>query len=177
MPVVNGKHYKYTPAGIKAAKEKKARLKAMKEGYYMSVYDAILKEARGGKKGDKSKDKPQDKPDYTTDAREGDEGAGKKKGDKPDFTTKQRKGDKSKTHPGKKDFEEAYTPIFDAILGTLNEKKKKKKDDKWMQKADKSIERRGTEGKCTPMTKPGCTGRALALAKTFHKIAAKRKGK
>jgi len=26
------------------------------------------------------------------------------------------------------------------------------------------------------MTKPGCTGKALALAKTFHKIAAKRKG-
>jgi hypothetical protein len=28
-----------------------------------------------------------------------------KKGDKPDFTTDMRKGDKSKTHPGRKDFE------------------------------------------------------------------------
>jgi hypothetical protein len=50
-------------------------------------------------------------------------------------------------------------------------------DKKWMQKASASIKRRGTEGKCTPMSKPGCTGKALALAKTFHKIAAKRKGK
>jgi hypothetical protein len=74
---------------------------------------------------------------------------------------------------------DAYIPMYDVVLKNLNEKKKtkKKKDDKWMQKADKSIERRGTEGKCTPMTKPGCTGKALALAKTFHKIAAKRKGK
>ena len=46
-----------------------------------------------------------------------------------------------------------------------------------MQKASASIKRRGTEGKCTPITKPGCTGKAKALAKTFKKIAAKRKGK
>ena len=81
----------------------------------------------GDKKGDKSKDKPEDKPDYTTDARKGDKGHGKdkddkgdyetgmrkgdksnqksKEGDKPDFTTDMRKGDKSKTHPGRKDFE------------------------------------------------------------------------
>ena len=50
-------------------------------------------------------------------------------------------------------------------------------DKKWMQKAAASIKRRGTEGKCTPITKSGCTGRAKALAKTFKKIAAKRKGK
>ncbi len=55
--------------------------------------------------------------------------------------------------------------------------KPKAKDGKWMQKAAASIKRRGTEGKCTPITKPGCTGRAKALAKTFKKIAAKRKGK
>jgi hypothetical protein len=66
--------------------------------------------------------------------------------------------------------------------------KRKKKDDgfrnggkakngKWMQKVSKSIKKRGTEGKCTPITKPGCTGRAKALAKTFKKIAAKRKAK
>jgi len=46
---------------------------------------------------------------------------------------------------------------------------------KWIQKVNKSIEERGTKGKCTPITKPGCTGRAKALAKTFKKIAAKNK--
>lgn len=56
-------------------------------------------------------------------------------------------------------------------------KAKAKDGGKWMQKAAASIKRRGTEGKCTPITKPGCTGRAKALAKTFKKIAAKRKGK
>jgi hypothetical protein len=53
----------------------------------------------------------------------------------------------------------------------------KAKDGKWIQKATASIKRRGTEGKCTPITKPGCTGKAKALAKTFKKIAAKRKSK
>jgi hypothetical protein len=53
----------------------------------------------------------------------------------------------------------------------------KAKDGKWMQKVSKSIKKRGTEGKCTPITKPGCTGKAKALAKTFKKIAAKRKAK
>jgi len=46
---------------------------------------------------------------------------------------------------------------------------------KWIQKATKSIERRGTKGKCTPITKPGCTGRARTLALTFKKMAKKRK--
>ena len=46
---------------------------------------------------------------------------------------------------------------------------------KWIQKATASIKKRGTEGKCTPITKPGCTGRAKALAKTFKKMAKKRK--
>jgi hypothetical protein len=68
------------------------------------------------------------------------------------------------------------------IAGQENPKSKngskvKAKDGKWMQKAAASIKRRGTEGKCTPITKPGCTGRAKALAKTFKKIAAKRKAK
>jgi len=45
----------------------------------------------------------------------------------------------------------------------------------WIGKAAASIKRRGTEGKCTPITKPGCTGRAKALAKTFKKIARNRK--
>ena len=52
---------------------------------------------------------------------------------------------------------------------------KKGGNGKWIQKATASIKRRGTEGKCTPITKPGCTGRAKALAKTFKKMAKKRK--
>ena len=40
---------------------------------------------------------------------------------------------------------------------------------------NKSIKARGTKGKCTPITKPGCTGRAKALAKTFKKMAKKRR--
>ena len=49
-------------------------------------------------------------------------------------------------------------------------------DKNWMQDVNKSIKKRGTKGKCTPITKPGCTGRAKALAKTFKKMARKRKG-
>ena len=45
----------------------------------------------------------------------------------------------------------------------------------WIQDVSKSIKKRGTKGKCTPITKKGCTGRAKALAKTFKKIAKKRK--
>ena len=51
------------------------------------------------------------------------------------------------------------------------------KDGKWMQKAAASIKKRGTAGKCTPITKPGCTGKAKALAKTFKKIAKSNKKK
>jgi hypothetical protein len=53
----------------------------------------------------------------------------------------------------------------------------KAKDGMWMQKAAASIKRRGTAGKCTPITKPGCTGKAKALAKTFKKIAKSNKKK
>ena len=45
----------------------------------------------------------------------------------------------------------------------------------WIQKVNRSIKKRGTKGKCTPITKPGCTGRAKALAKTFKKMARERK--
>ena len=48
-------------------------------------------------------------------------------------------------------------------------------DSRWMQKATKSIKKRGTEGKCTPITKKGCTGKAKVLAQTFKRIAAKNK--
>tara|TARA_R110002020_G_scaffold245389_1_gene459124 strand:- start:130 stop:549 length:420 start_codon:yes stop_codon:yes gene_type:complete len=53
--------------------------------------------------------------------------------------------------------------------------KKGGSDKNWIQKVNKSIKARGTKGKCTPITKPGCTGRAKALAKTFKKMAKKRK--
>ena len=52
---------------------------------------------------------------------------------------------------------------------------KKGGNGKWIQKVNKSIKARGTKGKCTPITKPGCTGRAKALAKTIKKMAKKRK--
>ena len=51
-----------------------------------------------------------------------------------------------------------------------------KADKNWIQDVNKSIKKRGTKGKCTPITKKGCTGRAKALAKTFKKMAKKRKG-
>jgi hypothetical protein len=50
-----------------------------------------------------------------------------------------------------------------------------KKDKNWIQKATASIKRRGTAGKCTPITKPGCTGKAKTLALTFKKMAKAKK--
>jgi hypothetical protein len=69
---------------------------------------------------------------------------------------------KNKTNP-------KYKPAF------KNGGNVKAKDGKWMQKAAASIKKRGTAGKCTPITKPGCTGKAKALAKTFKKISKKNK--
>jgi len=46
-------------------------------------------------------------------------------------------------------------------------------DKNWIQSVNKSIKKRGTKGKCTPITKKGCTGRAKALAMTFKKMAKK----
>jgi hypothetical protein len=51
---------------------------------------------------------------------------------------------------------------------------KKKSDKNWIQDVTASIKKRGTAGKCTPITKPGCTGKAKALAKTFKKMAKNR---
>jgi hypothetical protein len=48
---------------------------------------------------------------------------------------------------------------------------------KWIQKVNKSIKKRGTKGKCTPITKKGCKGKARTLALTFKKMARKRKKK
>ena len=47
----------------------------------------------------------------------------------------------------------------------------------WIKKAAASIKKRGTKGKCTPITKKGCKGKAKTLAETFKKIARKRKKK
>jgi hypothetical protein len=71
--------------------------------------------------------------------------------------------DQRRYNKAKKDLSKKTTP--------------KAKDGKWIQKAAASIKRRGTEGKCTPITKPGCTGKAKALAKTFKKIAKSNKKK
>ena len=48
-------------------------------------------------------------------------------------------------------------------------------DKKWIQKATASIKKRGTEGKCTPITKKGCSGKAKTLALTFKRMAKARK--
>ena len=52
--------------------------------------------------------------------------------------------------------------------------KKGGSDKNWIQDVNKSIKKRKTKGKCTPITKKGCTGRAKALAMTFKKMAKKR---
>ena len=61
--------------------------------------------------------------------------------------------------------------------GRVGLKAGKSPDKNWIQDVNKSIKKRGTKGKCTPITKKGCTGRAKALAMTFKKIAKKNKGK
>ena len=82
---------------------------------------------------------------------------------------------------GRVDAEKAYTKkgkrnLRDEKHRIRHELKKGcKADKKWIQKATASIKKRGTKGKCTPITKPGCTGRAKALAKIFKKMAKKRK--
>ncbi len=50
-------------------------------------------------------------------------------------------------------------------------------DKKWIQSATASIKKRGTAGKCTPITKTGCSGKAKTLALTFKKIAKSNKKK
>jgi hypothetical protein len=47
----------------------------------------------------------------------------------------------------------------------------------WISKVSKSIKARGTKGKCTPISKKGCSGKAKTLALTFKKIARNRKKK
>jgi hypothetical protein len=63
-------------------------------------------------------------------------------------------------------------PVEELLLKKVNLLEKN-----WIQDVSKSIKKRGTKGKCTPITKKGCTGRAKALAMTFKKMAKARKGK
>lgn len=69
------------------------------------------------------------------------------------------------------------TPVSLTKDKEIGATKMAKNGGKWIQKATASIKRRGTEGKCTPITKKGCTGRAKALAKTFKRISKARKNK
>lgn len=73
----------------------------------------------------------------------------------------------------------AYTKVQMRNLPPAPMKKGGKvgKDKNWIQGATASIKKRGTEGKCTPITKKGCTGKAKTLALTFKKMAKARKGK
>ena len=57
----------------------------------------------------------------------------------------------------------------------LRRRRVAKANKKWIQDVNKSIKKRGTKGKCTPITKKGCTGKARVLAKTFKKMARNRK--
>ena len=52
-----------------------------------------------------------------------------------------------------------------------------KKEKHWMQNVNKSIKERGTKGKCIPISKSTCTGKAKTLALTFKKIAKNKKSK
>jgi len=94
----------------------------------------------------------------------------------------ERRGTKGKctpiTKPGCTGKAKALAKTFKKMAKKRDDSIKAKneaKDDNWIQGAEKDIERRGTEGKCTPITKPGCTGRAKALAKTFKKMAKRNK--
>jgi len=83
-------------------------------------------------------------------------------------------------------FASDMNTFMGSVEGSINKKPRKKlksggivkaKDGKWMQKAAASIKRRGTAGKCTPITKKSCTGKAKTLALTFKKIAKSNKKK
>ena len=70
---------------------------------------------------------------------------------------------------------------FECIKCVPGEELEEKKDDDWIQDAEKDIERRGTEGVCTgdkfgsESCPPG--SKRYNLAKTFRKMAKKRKKK
>ena len=101
---------------------------------------------------------------------------GLKKGTHPKGKTesslKQSKKHAKTKYGVKQFFEPNYNPIRSREFRSW---RTKKAEGGWIQDVNKSIKKRGTKGKCTPITKKGCTGRAKALAKTFKKMAKKRK--
>ena len=118
-------------------------------------------------------EKPKKKKDYVIDPDETFGGRRIKIKDGPELIPPKRKDD-----VGVGGYQEPLENRTERPLGVGGRRKEFKKggsDKKWMQKVSASIKKRGTKGKCTPITKPGCTGRAKALAKTFKKIAAKNK--
>ena len=86
-----------------------------------------------------------------------------------------RLGEAAKKHVARKEAAKVQAGKDEIRKSDMGYAKGGKADKKWIQKATASIKRRGTKGKCTPITKKGCTGRAKALAKTFKKMAKKRK--
>jgi hypothetical protein len=74
----------------------------------------------------------------------------------------------------KVDPQGAYTKVQERTLGNMKKGGKVSKNKNWIGDVTASIKKRGTEGKCTPITKPGCTGKAKTLAKTFKKMAKKK---
>ncbi len=62
---------------------------------------------------------------------------------------------------------QGYTPVGEREPDRTNFKKGGSTDKKWIQKAINPAHK----GYCTPMTKPTCTPKRKALAKTLKKIA------
>lgn len=94
--------------------------------------------------------------------------------------TEEGEGDKTGSKVTKTTSKTISRKDVPATLKSLNKSKNGgtvAKDGKWIQKATASIKKRGTAGKCTPISKKSCTGKAKTLALTFKKIAAKRKKK
>jgi hypothetical protein len=90
------------------------------------------------------------------------------------YLEESRKRVKAVTDSVKKEEVRKGINTYDDYLKSKIKKTPKAKDGKWIQKATASIKKRGTEGKCTPITKPGCTGKAKSLALTFKKMAKKK---
>jgi hypothetical protein len=75
---------------------------------------------------------------------------------------------------GPVDAQGDWTKIQERTIGNMKKGGKVSKDKNWIGDVTASIKKRGTEGKCTPITKKGCTGKAKTLAKTFKKMAKKK---
>ena len=67
--------------------------------------------------------------------------------------------------------------VVDVLMAYVLKMTTKKNATKRMQTVSDSIKTRGPPGQCPPITQKTCTGKAKTLAKTFKKIAAKRKKK